>query len=344
MIRRMGSYSPGGELDLISAEDLRIPSDHDLTGAHARSLLSELISTVSMLEDSFAWVGLVNPSKPELALISDLFDLEPLEVEDAGNIAQRAKLDFGDSQSFALLKSLSYDDRTREISVGQTSVFVGPKYAITVRHGLPGDLTQVRNRISASERLRKQGPMSVLYSVLDITVDGYLGVSEAVHEDMRELEQDVFSMNPTAEITKVIYELKRENITVRRAISPLTATAQRLISENEDGVPLELEPFFADVGEHILRVHDTVESIDNSLLTMLMASTALQDLKQNSDMRKISAWVAIAAVPTMTAGIYGMNFENMPELQWDLGYPVVLGLMAVACGLLYRGFKKSGWL
>jgi magnesium transporter len=186
--------------------------------------------------------------------------------------------------------------------------------------------------------------MAVLYAVLDITVDSYLAVAEEINEDMREIEQVVFSMQPTANVTKSIYELKRENIAVRRAVSPLTTSAQRFVTDSERGVPKELEPFFADVGEHILRVHDTVDTIDNSLLTMLMASTALLDLKQNSDMRKISAWVAIAAVPTLTAGIYGMNFEDMPELKWSFGYPVVLGFMAITCLLLYRGFKKSGWL
>ena len=340
----MGSYSPTGEFDAITDEDLQIVSDGDAGSEKARAAVNRLIDDVHAKPASFVWVGLVDPSKPELDLISELFNLEPLEIEEAGNTARRPKLEFGVEKSFALLKTLSYDLNTKAISLGQTSVFIGKDYAVTVRHGTPGDLTSVRRRISASERLRTQGPMSVLYAVLDITVDGYLAVAEDVHEDMRELEQDVFSVNPTAETTKIIYELKRENITLRRAVSPLTSTAQRLATDSEEVIPAELEPFFADVGEHILRIHETVESIDNSLLTMLMASTALQDLKQNTDMRKISAWVAIAAVPTMTAGIYGMNFEHMPELELTLGYPIVLVAMALACGLLYRGFKKSGWL
>lgn len=344
MIRRMGSYSPSGEFDSISAEDLTIPSDAHHNAEEARRLLETLIEQVGAQEGSFVWVGLVDPTPPELALVAELFSLEPLEIEDAGNVSQRPKFDLNEYQSFALLKTLSYNVDSKEIAVGQTSVFVGKDYAITVRFGSQGDLTSVRQRMAASERLRTHGPMAVLYAVLDITVDSYLAVSEEIHDDMREIEQTVFSMQPAANVTKSIYELKRENIVVRRAVSPLTISAQRFVTNTEQGVPQELEPFFADVGEHILRVHETVDTIDNSLLTMLTASTALLDLKQNSDMRKISAWVAIAAVPTMTAGIYGMNFDHMPELNWEYGYPVVLGVMLTACLLLYRAFKKSGWL
>lgn len=344
MIRRMGSYSPTGEFTSIATEDLHIPEGTDFMSSPIRQTLLELISHSESQPDSFTWVGLVEPTRPELDLVANLFDLEPLEVEDANNTAQRPKLLLGQDKSFALLKTLSYNVESREITVGQTSVFVGRNYAITIRHGAPGDLTTVRQRISASERLRTHGPMAVLYAVLDATADGYLAVVEEVHDDMRELEQDVFSMNPSSNTTRTIYELKRENIAVRRAVSPLINAAQSFTANTEPGVPEQLEPFFADLGEHILRVHETVESIDTSLLTMLMASTALQDLKQNADMRKISAWVAIAAVPTVMAGIYGMNFEHMPELDWTFGYPVFLVVMVFTCLMLYRGFRKSGWL
>ena len=344
MIRRMGKYSPTGETDSIAGEDLFIPEGSDYSTSPIKSTLQALMAETDGDAESFVWVGLVDPTRPELDLVADLFVLEPLEVEDSNNTSQRPKLILGAERSFALLKTLSYDVDSREISVGQTSIFVGKNYALTIRHGKPGDLTTVRQRIAASDRLRTQGSIAVLYSVLDITVDGYLAVVEEVHDDMREIEQDVFSMNPSPDTSRTIYELKRENIAVRRAVSPLTNAAQSFTANVEPGVPTELEPFFADLGEHILRVDETVESIDNSLLTMLMASTALQDLKQNADMRKISAWVAIAAVPTVMAGIYGMNFEHMPELDWAFGYPVFLAVMAVACTLMYRGFRKSGWL
>ncbi len=319
-------------------------SDAQASAQEARASIVQLIAHVKGDPGSFAWLGLVSPTKPELSLITELFGLEPLDVEDAANVSQRAKFDLSEGKGFALLKTLSYDEVSREITTGQTSVFVGDWFAITVRYGEAGDLTNVRERISHSERLRTHGPLAVLYAVLDITVDAYLAVVVEVHDDMREIEQDVFSMQPTPETTKNIYHLKRENIAVSQAVSPLVYAAQRFAAATYESIPTQLEPFFADIGEHILRVNDTVASTDNALLTMLMASTALQDFKQNTDMRKISAWVAIAAVPTLTAGIYGMNFKDMPELSFAFGYPAVLIFMAVTCSLLFRGFKKNGWL
>ncbi|MDD2859228.1 MAG: CorA family divalent cation transporter, partial [Candidatus Nanopelagicales bacterium] len=141
-----------------------------------------------------------------------------------------------------------------------------------------------------------------------------------------------------------IYRLKRENIEIRRAVGPLVQVAHDLVEESILWIPEYLRDYFRDIGEHVLRVHDAVEGADNLLMTMLMASTSLQDLQQNKDMRKISAWVAIAAVPTMIAGIYGMNFDNMPELHYEYGYFIVFGVMLTACGLIYRAFRRSGWL
>lgn len=342
----MGCYSPQGEFDLSATEDLAIPQGLDLSGAGAgaRATLMSFLAHRQTQPQSFAWIGVTNPTKPELALIAEVFALDPLEIEDAGNISQRPKCDFKSHHPFVLLKTLSYNTESKEIRVGQTSIFVGHDFAITISFGQPGDLEPVQRRIAESESLRIQGPMAVLYGVLDNTIDSYIVVVDEINDDMREIDQTVFSMHPTIDVTKSMYELKRENITVRRAVFPLVTSAQRFVANTENGIPPEMHPLFADVGDHILRVHDTVDTIDNSLLTMLMASTALLDLKQNSDMRKISAWVAIAAVPTMTAGIYGMNFDNMPELHWEFGYPAILIFMAVACSLLYRGFKKNGWL
>jgi magnesium transporter len=340
----MGRYSADGQFEHQLKQSLHFDKNTDTSARDARASIAELIAQVKGDPGSFVWLGLVSPTQPELALVTELFGLEPLDVEDASNVAQRAKFDFSEGEGFALLKTLSYDEASREVTTGQTSVFIGEWFAITMRYGDAGDLTNVRERMSHSERLRTHGPLAVLYAVLDITVDSYLAVVEEVHEDMREIEQDVFSMQPSPVTTKNIYHLKRENIAVSQAVSPLVNAAQKFAAESYESIPTQLEPFFADIGEHILRVNDTVASTDNALLTMLMASTALQDFKQNTDMRKISAWVAIAAVPTLTAGIYGMNFNEMPELSFRFGYPAVLIFMAAVCGLLFRGFKKSGWL
>ena len=182
-----------------------------------------------------------------------------------------------------------------------------------------------------------------LWAASDIIVDGYLTVGEAIQDDIEEIEQLVFSPRPADAATR-IYRLNRENIEMRRAVRPLMNDAQRLVRDDDGNLPKPLRPFLRDVGDHLLRANDMVDGFDSTLMTMLMASTARQDLMQNRDMRKISAWAAIIAVPTAIAGIYGMNFDFMPELHWQYGYPVILLVMLTICLLLYRGFKRSGWL
>jgi magnesium transporter len=278
-------------------------------------------------------------------MVADVFHLDPLQIEDAANPHQRAKFDANeDGRTFALVKVLDYDESTSGVATGQLSVFTGANYAVTVRQGAHGDLSGVRERLDASETLRSHGSVSVLYAVLDVVVDGYLAVMDEVVNDVDEVETQVFSSQPVSELTRRIYELKRENMEARRAVSPLVPAAHRFATESAPEVPRDLRPFFRDIGEHILRVAESVETVDNLLLTMLMASTALQDLQQNRDMRKISAYAAMGVVPTVIAGIYGMNFSHMPELDWEYGYPLALGLMGLVVLLLYRAFKRSGWL
>lgn len=345
MIRGMGAYTPEGSLAVDTQHALHVTSLEGEPATKVRHDLAGLVSDASGRADSFVWVGLINPSKAELSLVADAFSLESLQVEDAANPHQRAKFDVDDDgRTFALFKILGYDESTSEVTTGQVSVFVGPAYAVTVRHGVHGDLAGVRERIEASSTLRSHGSISVLYAVLDVVVDGYIAVMDEVVNDVDEVETEVFSTRPVSEITRRIYDLKRENMEARRAVSPLVPAAHRFASESAPEVPEDLRPYFRDIGEHILRVSESVETVDSLLMTMLMASTALQDLQQNKDMRKISAYAAMGVVPTVIAGIYGMNFTHMPELDWELGYPLALGLMGLVVFLLYRAFKRSGWL
>lgn len=348
VIRGVGVYHPDGSIDGLAGFDdsaKHVPADHDLSGDQTRELLVRMRDQALDLPGGFAWVGLMEPTKPELAMVAEVFALEPLQVEDAANPRQRAKVDISESgEIFTVLKTLGYDENSNEVDTGQVAIFTGPGYAITVRHGKHGDLTAVRSRIRASKVLRTHGPLSVMYSIMDMTVDGYLAVVDEVNEDVGEVETSVFGMTPSPGVTQLIYELKRENMVVRRAVHPLFRVAHDFADEVFEGIPEDLRPYFRDVGEHILRVNDAVESMDSLLMTMLMASTAMRDLQQNADARKISAWVAIAAVPTVAGGIYGMNFSYMPELSWKWSYPVVLGVILGICLLLYRGFKRNGWL
>ena len=264
-------------------------------------------------------------------------------MDDARSQQQRAKIEPTREGIFVLLKTLEWVDATSDVETGQIACFLGDDYAISIRHGHGHDPDLVQKRLEENRELTAVGPTAVLWAITDLAVDQYLEVGDDIQSDVEEIEQQVFSSRPADAATR-IYRLNRENIEMRRAVRPLVGEAMRLARGDTSDIPEKLRPYFRDVGDHILRANDMVDGFDSVLMTMLMASTARQDLQQNADMRKISAWAAIIAVPTAIAGIYGMNFDNMPELHSAFGYPMVLGLMAVICLLLYRGFKKSGWL
>lgn len=337
----MGYYREGAVATPSDVAALvgEIPGSRDL-----RAGLERVHAEASRDPDAFVWIGLFQPTKSELDVVADVFGLDLLQVEDAANPRQRAKFEVGKDGAFVLLKILGYVERTSDVETGQIAVFVGPSYAVTVRHGELGDLRVVRSRLERTPELLRTGPSAVLYAVADAVVDGYLAVAEAIQDDVEEIGEAVFSPLQKGDNAARIYRLKRENVEMRRAVQPMVPVAHDMVNERFEEVPDGLRPYFRDVGDHLLRVNDMVEGSDSLLMTMLMASTARQDLQQNSDMRKISAWVAIAAVPTMIAGVYGMNFDFMPELHWRFGYAMVLALMGGACFLMYRAFKRSGWL
>ena len=201
----------------------------------------------------------------------------------------------------------------------------------------------VLDNVDETRALAEHGPLAILHAVLDHAVDEYLDVIDQVSADIEKIEESVFSPTRSDEIT-AIYELKRENLEIRRAISPMVQVANSLTGAEHTRLPEQLRPYFSDLADHVLRAGDGVDNNDSLLFTILMASTAQADLQQNDDMRRISAWVAIAAVPTMVAGIYGMNFDDMPELHQAWGYPAVLLLMVSVCSFMFTKFKKSGWL
>lgn len=336
-------------MGLYTEDEVRaVPEVHNWEGpgdTHPEPKLRDLREECLSTEGAFVWLGLFEPTRAELDMVANVFDLPKLLVEDAANTSQRPKFELDEhGHGLALLKTLDYVDSTSDVHTGQLAVFIGEWFAITVRFGQIGDLRGIRERLGTSGELRSYGPVSVLYAVLDLAVDGYLSVSDEVVDDIENLESEVFAIDRAATTTNSIYRLKRENVEIRRAVSPMVAWAHDAVGGRHDWVPPGLSPYFRDVGDHILRASDAVDSTDNLLMAMLMASTSLQDLQQNKDMRKISAWVAIAAVPTAIAAIYGMNFDTMPELDQPWGYPAVLGVMAVTCLLLFRAFKRSGWL
>lgn len=341
MIQLMGLFEDGRPM--ASPE----PIDRPFGNLPGNSNITEVIAQAAELARAsrtrFVWVALFEATKIEMDFVTDLFELPELQAADALNYRQRAKLEFDSTNAFMVFKLLEYIEASSDIETGQMSVFVGPHYVITVRHRSSGSMAWVVDRLAAHNDLVEHGPLAVLHAVLDNAVDEYLDVIDEVTADISAIEEAVFSPDQRTQVTSM-YELKRENLEIRRAVSPMVQIAHALNAGQKARLPESLRPYFDDISDHVLRAGDSVDNNDSLLLTMLMAATARADLQQNSDMRRISAWVAIAAVPTMIAGIYGMNFDDMPELHWALGYPLILLLMASACSLMYRKFRKSGWL
>ncbi len=297
----------------------------------------------------FVWLGLYEPSEAEFATFADRYGLHPLAVEDAVNAYQRPKLERYDESLFLVLKTARYVEHeeltatSEVVDTGEVMIFLGADYVITVRHGEHSGLQGLRAHMEGQPDLLRQGPSSVLYAIADLVVDHFIEVVAAVEEDVEELEASVFSPDRTDDIGR-IYQLKRELMQLRRSLNPLEAPLTVLAERQIDLVPGDMRSYFRDVQDHAVRVREQLASYDELLASILQASLARTSLADNEDMRKISAYAGIIAVPTAIAGIYGMNFDHMPELHWTLGYPMALTVMLVACVLLYRGFKRSGWL
>ncbi|MFI9581826.1 magnesium and cobalt transport protein CorA [Streptomyces sp. NPDC052236] len=296
--------------------------------------------------DAFLWIGLHEPTKAEFDLVTSEFGLHPLAVEDALTAHQRPKLEVYDDSLFAVLKPVVYEPESDTVTTGELMVFIGDSFVVTVRHGEGAPLRAVRGRLEAEHEVLKHGPTAVLYAISDAVVDHYIDVAAELQVDLEELEAEVFApgggdANNTA---ARIYTFKRQVLEFRRAAGPLSAPMERLAGNGVPFVHEHSQPFFRDVSDHLARANEQAEGLDRLLSDILSAHLAQMGVRQNNDMRKISAWAAMAAVPTMLAGIYGMNFEHMPELGWTWAYPALLALMASAVFGLFRLFKRRGWL
>jgi magnesium transporter len=291
----------------------------------------------------FVWTGLVEPTQAELDEAAAEFGLHPLAVEDALHAQQRPKLEqYGDSW-FIVLKTVEYVDHEEVIKVGDVMLFVGDHFIVSVRHGKGGDMGRIRAELEAEPTRLARGPWEVVHTLADHVVDEYEVVSRCVEVDINEIQVQVFNEARPGHAAR-IFKLKREVLEFQQAVVPLTEPMERLAMSSMSPVEPDQRVYFRDVYDHLRRVSDRLASIDDLLSSALNANVAQVGMRQNEDMRKISAWVAIVAVPTMVAGMYGMNFDHMPELRWRYSYPTVLALTAVVCVLLYRNFKRRGWL
>jgi magnesium transporter len=292
--------------------------------------------------ECFAWIGLHEPTEEEFDSVRREFGLHELAVEDAIEAHQRPKLEVYRDSLFMVLKTARYVEGGPAVETGEIQVFIGEGFIITVRHG-ETKLHDVRLQLEQRPEFLRLGPGAALHAIIDRVVDDYGPVVEALDRDVRNLEADVFSER-RGDLTRRIYGLKREVLELYDAVAPLNEPLERLERLTFPLIPKKLWPYFRDVKDHVLRYVREVDGFRELLTSILAANLTQASVRQNEDVRKISAWAAIIAVPTLITGIYGMNFEHMPELGWTVGYPLAIALMAALCFGLYRKFKRSGWL
>lgn len=297
-----------------------------------------------------AWVGLYRPTETEMAAVAAEFGLHSLAVEDAISAHQRPKLERYDDNLFTVLRPARYLDATETVEFGELHVFTGRNFVVTVRHAETGGVAQVRRKLEQRPDLLRHGPEAVLYALMDQVVDDYVPVVAGLENDIDEIEDQLFSGDST--VSRRIYELAREVIQFQRAIHPLPAMMERLrhgFAKYE--VTSELQHNLRDVEDHVERLISRADSFRDLLQNALTLDGTLTanrqneaSAEQNEQVKKISSWAAIFFAPSFVAGVYGMNFDRMPELQWTFGYPMAIGLMAATATLMYGIFKKKGWL
>lgn len=311
----------------------------------SRTTSSDLRAAVGALHDpeDFVWVGLHEPGSGELEELAEVLELHPLAIEDVLEPHQRPKVERYHNHLFLVLKTLWYGTEGDAVETGEINVFLGAHYFVTIRHGAGQRLDDVRKDLEERQEVLGHGPAAALYAVVDSVVDQYQRVAGELQVDIEEVEADVFTEQRSSQSGR-IYRLKREVLEFRRATQPLREPLDRFVNGTVPFIPALARPFFRAVSDNLVRVSDSVDSVDHLLDNALNAHLAQLSVQQNEDMRKLAAYAAMFAAPTLIAGIYGMNFTHMPELDWRYGYGICLVAMVVAVALLWRSFKRSGWL
>ncbi len=300
------------------------------------------ISEVLKQPDRFIWIGLFEPTKEMLDRIQREFGLHELAIEDAHRAHQRPKLEaYGDTM-FIVLRTVQMIDR--RIELGETHFFLGPNFIISIRHGSSLPYTGVRARCESTPQLLRKGPGFALYAVMDSIVDQYFPIIDYLEEEVETLEEKIFHEKYRRETTTKIYKLKRQLMSVKRSVSPLIDICNRLMRFGLKLIDEETRPYFRDVYDHAIRINEMVDNSRELLSAALEANLSMTSISQSEVSKRFAGWAAIIGVPTAIAGIYGMNFEYMPELQTKWGYPVVLLSIVGICTFLYLRFRRSGWL
>jgi magnesium transporter len=311
-------------------------------GSKVADIPIERISDVLAEGKQFVWVGLREPREELLRDIQEEFGLHDLAIEDAHRAHQRPKVEEYGEQLFVVLRTAALENGT--IAFGETHIFVGPRFVVSIRHGASFTYARVRERCESTPHLLEKGPGFVLYALLDFVVDNYFPIVDALEEKLEYLEEEIFGGRVDRGTTERIYHFKRDLAAIKHAVAPLLEVCNRLTRFDHGMIPEDIRPYFRDVYDHVLRINEAVDTLRELVATVLEANLSLISIGQNDVMKQLAAWAAMLAVPTMVAGIYGMNFAFMPELGWRYGYPLVLGVTAAICGILYWRFKRAGWL
>ncbi|THD79894.1 MAG: magnesium and cobalt transport protein CorA [Phenylobacterium sp.] len=298
---------------------------------------------LALAPGEFVWIGLAEPDEAELRLLERHFDLHPLAVEDALHAHQLPKVEVYGDALFVVARTAELDGED-VIRYGETHFFVGRSYIVTVRHGSGRGHAALRAQMEAAPALLRHGPDYILHAVLDFIVDGYQPITLETEEEVLAMEERALDAFLTREEIRRIFRLRGELLRFRRVLGPMEEVATRLEHLETPTIDPEVRPYFRDVADHVRGAVGRVETLRDVLASVFEVANLLEQQRQGVITRKLAAWAAILAVPTAIAGIYGMNFEHMPELKWAFGYPVVVGGMAVICTALYWRFKKSGWL
>jgi len=315
---------------------------HYKDGARQHKGALDLGAAAERRGEGFLWIGLHDPDPGELREVAERFDLPPLAVEDAMQAHQRPKIEDYEDGYFLVLHTARYLDDEEEVEFGEVHVFTGPDYVIVVRHGAASALQSVRERLEGNPELLREGPAAAVWAVTDKIVDDYEPVMAGLENDVEEVEVAIFGER--SDETKRVYFLRRELAEFYRAVHPLLAPLDLLISAEHPEISPAMREHMRDVTDHVKRIEDAITTQRELLTSILQANLAVISVQQNDVVKQISGWAAIITVPTLIASIYGMNFQHMPELKWRYGYPACLFAMAVAGFVLHRVLRRAGWL
>ena len=300
------------------------------------------ISEVIAKEHTFVWVGLYEPDEAMLSKMQEEFGLHELAVEDARNAHQRPKIETYGQSMFIVLKTANLHDK--QVAYGETHLFVGSNFLVSVRHGDTPGYSVVRERCEQTASLLAKGPGFALYAILDFVADNYQPIIEQFEDDFDALEEGIFKSDFDRLVIGRIYELKRQLLELRNAALPVGDIANELMRFHDDLIPKELRAYFRDVKDHVSRLVGMADNMREMLNTAMQVNLALVGVSQNEVVKRLAGWGAILAIPTVVFSLYGMNFKNMPELNFEYGYPAAVGFTVVTCVLLYRRLQKTGWI